>query len=92
MLVVFLCACGLSFAQEAAPAPSSVDADITVTGRDDSVIPVPPPWRQAAITLPEIVPEEVPPLRLPPVPPPPVDWSAGLPAALPQDETRPART
>jgi hypothetical protein len=83
MFLFILCAGGLSFAQDIAPASPGVDADITVTGRDDAVLPVPAPWQEASITVPPLEPQEVPPLLIPPVRPPLVDWSGALPGALP---------
>jgi hypothetical protein len=66
--------------QASPPAQSSVDTDVTITGNDDSVIPVPAPAQpDDPLVLPPldtslppsyIVPPVVPPVVAPVVPPP----------------------
>jgi hypothetical protein len=47
VLLLALGSSGLLLAQQAAaPAPGSVDTDLTVLGRDDSILPVPEPGEQ----------------------------------------------
>jgi hypothetical protein len=62
---------GVLTAQQAAPsAAGSVDTDVTVTGSDDSVIPIPPPAPpDDAIVLPTLDPSPPPSFIVPPVTP-----------------------
>jgi hypothetical protein len=88
LLLILFSACGASFAQGVSGAPGSVDAEITIVGRDDAVIAVPPPWVPEDTAVPDVVAQVPESLFLPPIPPPTVDWAAGLPAPLPADEKR----
>ena len=40
-LLILSAAAGLHAQQSTAPSPGSVDTDVTVTGRDDAIIPIP---------------------------------------------------
>jgi hypothetical protein len=48
----------------------TLDSDVTIVGRDETAIPVPPPWHQQEVAVPE--PDMTPPdpMTLPPIPPP----------------------
>ena len=48
----------------------SVDAVITVIGRDQTVLPLPPLWRQKTVLIPDILLWQPPAIYLPPVEPP----------------------
>jgi hypothetical protein len=87
-LLILFCAGGASFAQGVSGSPGSVDMEITIVGRDDAVITIPPPWKPGCTDVPDVVAQDPLPLFLPPIPPPAVDWPAGLPAPLPNDEKR----
>ena len=69
MLILFLGCCA-SFAQGVSTGMGSVDAEITIIGRDDAVIAVPPPMREGDAEVPEIDEQDPAPLFLPPIPPP----------------------
>ena len=53
----------------------SVDTAITVTGRDETVMPLPLPWRQQAVAVPDFSPWQPPSLAVPAIKPPSDDWS-----------------
>lgn len=75
MIVLLLAAaCHAARAQDAGSGGESLDRDITVVGRDETVVAVPQPWKEDVITLPDMDPV---PLRSPLVPailPPAGDW------------------
>jgi hypothetical protein len=88
-LLILLAAAGASAQQAAAPAEGSVDTDVTVMGRDDSIIPLPEPEGGGdELALPPVdsiqpdttlVPAVLPPLNDPSAPPQ-ADVAGGGPA------------
>ena len=70
-----LCLAGFLQAQQApSPSEASVDTDLTFTGRDDSIIPVPgPEGGSDELVLPLIDPGEPDAVYVPPVLPPVID-------------------
>ncbi len=61
----------------------ALDSDVTILGKDETVIPVPPPRSDRDLVIPEPDMTLPDPLSLPPIPPPPaalsIPWD-GLPA------------
>jgi hypothetical protein len=58
-LLFLVSTCGAVFAQEnAGDLRASLDRDITVVGRDESALPVPPPGTPAEIAIPDVEPEQ----------------------------------
>jgi hypothetical protein len=81
MGAVLLFACGVALAQDAAPGTTgsaSISGDTTVLGRDDSVIPVPPPEQPPAAALPAMDTGPLPSLSIRPEIP-----AAGIPVTVP---------
>jgi hypothetical protein len=88
-LLILLAAAGISAQQAAAPAEGSVDTDVTVIGRDDSIISLPEPEGGGdELVLPPLdsdqpdailVPAMLPPLNDPSAPPQ-ADAAGGGPA------------
>jgi len=86
VFLLILTAAGIPAQQAAAPAEGSVDTDVTVMGRDDSIIPIPEPEDGADVLLlpsidsdqpfPPPVPAVLPPLD-DPSPPPKAEAAAG---------------
>jgi hypothetical protein len=75
ILAILLSVCGTAFAQEDAGTTSdSLDREITVVGRDETALPIPAPWTQEDIALPELDPERPTQPTLPAIPPPSGDW------------------
>ncbi len=73
-LALFFAACPHAPAQEAAPPArdlGSVDTDVTIVGRDDTVIPLPPPPPLPEPALPDLDLTPLPPFALPAITPPP---------------------
>ena len=71
MIALLLIEWGVVSGQSADPAGGgTLDSDVTIVGRDDTAIPVPSPWHQEEIAVPE--PDMTPPdpMTLPPIPPP----------------------
>ncbi len=69
-------------AQQQPPAPSggSVDTEVTITGRDDAVIPIPEPGGiDDQPALPPLDPAPAAPVMVPPVVPPPGDVTVDAP-------------
>jgi hypothetical protein len=87
-MLLFILPPRVSCAQSRSESPGSVDAVTTVVGRDDSVIAVPPPWKQGEMTVPDVVAQDLAPIFLPPISPPQFAWPQELPAPLPADENR----
>jgi hypothetical protein len=72
-LLIFFAAGCLSAQQSAAP-EGSVDADLTITGRDDAVIPIPEPESiDGQLVLPPLESAQPDPFLVPPILPPVVD-------------------
>jgi hypothetical protein len=92
-LLFLVSMCGAGFAQEKADEPSaSIDRDITVIGRDETALPIPAPWTQAEIDIPELDPAQPSSPTLPPILPPPGDWpspAADQRAIAPSGELNP---
>lgn len=71
MIVLLLLEWGVLSAQSADSAGGgTLDSDVTIVGKDETTIPVPAPWHQGEIAVPE--PDMTPPdsMTLPPIPPP----------------------
>ena len=81
VLLLILSAAGCLHAQEsAAPSESSVDADVTILGRDDAIIPIPEPENiDDEPVLPSLDPDQADSFLVPPVLPPVVDVTAQPP-------------
>jgi hypothetical protein len=74
VLSLLVSACLLGSGQDVpARALSAPDAVVTVTGRDQSVLPLPLPWRQKGVSVPAMVPWQPPALRVPSILPTPGD-------------------
>ncbi len=69
LLLVSLC--GAVFAQEKVDSAGPLDRDVTVVGRDDTALPVPPPGTPQEIEIPPMDPEQPSTPVLPPIQPPP---------------------
>jgi hypothetical protein len=74
--------CGAVFAQEKADSASPLDRDVTVVGRDDTALPVPPPGTPQEIEIPSMDPEQPSTPIVPPIQPAP---GGGPPSATDQD-------
>ena len=80
-LLVVSASAGISAQQAAPPAESSVDTNVTVMGRDDSIIPIPEPETGGdELVLPAIDSDQAAAPEVPPVLPPLNDPSLPLPA------------
>jgi hypothetical protein len=76
-LFFVLSMCGAGFAQENADTTGgSLDRDVTVVGRDETALPVPPPGAPQEIVLPDVEPEQPTTPIVPPIQPPP-DGTSG---------------
>jgi hypothetical protein len=63
--------CGAAFAQENTDTTGgSLDRDVTVVGRDETALPVPPPIAPPEIALPDVEPEQPSTPVVPPIQPP----------------------
>ena len=72
MIALFLLPPGLVPAQSAQDtAGGTMDSEVTIMGKDETSIPVPPPWKPSEVVVPQ--PDMTPPdpMTLPPIPPPP---------------------
>jgi hypothetical protein len=58
---------------------ASVDTTITVVGRDESAIPLLPPWRQSGLTVPDLVIWQPPLFLVPAIAPSPLEPSPSFP-------------
>ncbi len=54
IVAILLSACIVVLAQDEGPAASAVDRDLTLVGRDETAIPVPPPDVSSTLTLPSL--------------------------------------
>jgi hypothetical protein len=78
VFLLALSAAGMLWAQQQKPAEGSVDSSVTITGRDDSVIPIPEPGDlEQQVVMPNVddlldaaLGEAVPSPLVPPVSPP----------------------
>ncbi|MGD0724838.1 MAG: hypothetical protein ABSB63_04675 [Spirochaetia bacterium] len=71
-LLLLVSMCGAVFAQEKADdSAGALDRDVTVVGRDDTALPVPPPGTPQDITIPDVDPEQPRTSIVPPIQPPP---------------------
>jgi hypothetical protein len=71
MIALLLLAVGRAQAQSASSAGSgAMDSDVTIVGKDETAIPVPPPRSQQEVTLPEPDMTPLDPVTLPAIPPP----------------------
>lgn len=77
-ILFFSAYCSLPAQDAIGQSPGSVDADLTVVGRDDTVIPIPLPWRELEVPIPEIDPGPVPAQVVPAIQPPPGAGSSPL--------------
>jgi hypothetical protein len=67
--------CGAVFAQEKVDdSAGPLDRDVTVVGRDDTSLPVPPPETPPEIKVPDVDPEQPSTPIVPPIQPPPGVW------------------
>jgi len=70
-LLFLVSMCGAGFAQEKADdSAGPLDRDVTVVGRDDTALPVPPPRTPTEIVIPEVDPEQPSTPIVPPIQPP----------------------
>jgi hypothetical protein len=67
IVAILLSACIVVLGQDQGPAASAVDRDLTLVGRDETAIPVPPPVAAAALALPALDTTPPPPRSVPPV-------------------------
>ena len=81
-LLFLVSMCGAGFAQEKTT-DGSLDRDVTVVGRDEAALPVPPPKALQEIVLPAVDPEQPSAPIVPPVQPPP---DPGTPGAADQGD------
>jgi hypothetical protein len=73
-LLILSAAAGLHAQQSTAPSSGSVDTDVTVTGRDDAIIPIPDPEEiDEEPSLPALDSDQPSPYLVPPVQPPIAD-------------------
>ena len=76
IVAILLSACMGVLAQDQGPAASAVDRDLTLVGRDETAIPVPPPAVSSAVALPALDTTFPPPPIVAPIVPGPVSASA----------------
>ena len=83
VLIVLFLASAAGFGQGAPTrAQDSVDTIMTIVGRDEADLPLPPPWRQQTVSVPDFSPWQPPVIYVPPVQPPVGDFN-GTGTALP---------
>ena len=71
MIALLLLPGGYLLAQSTDNAGSgALDSDVTIVGKDETAIPVPPPRRQQEVTVPEPDMKPPDPVALPAIPPP----------------------
>jgi hypothetical protein len=69
-MLFFSVYCSLPGQDVTGQGPGAVDTDLTVVGRDDAVIPIPLPWQEREIPIPEFDPGPVPAQVVPAIQPP----------------------
>ncbi len=80
-LLLFFACCAASAQEAPTTDMGSVDADITIVGRDDTVIPVPPPPALPEMPLPPLDATPLEPFLVPAITPPPGEWTPGSDAS-----------
>jgi hypothetical protein len=79
MILLLFSGCRALFAQDGGSPDGALDREITIIGRDQASIPIPPPWRQEQVSVPSHDVEPQDPYAVPAVPPPRAEWSAPQP-------------
>jgi hypothetical protein len=73
-MIVLLTAAATAASAQSTAAPSPIDQDITLVGRDEAALPLPAPWEPVPFAFPALdMQRPIAPLS-PPVPPPSGDW------------------
>jgi hypothetical protein len=79
MSILFFTACCVVCAQAGAREPDSVDADVTIVGRDETTIPIPPPPHAWPVDLPGLDTRPFAPQKVPAIQPPAGEWAVPWP-------------
>ena len=85
-LLFLVSMCGAGFAQDRST-DGSLDRDVTVVGRDEAALPVPPPAAPQEIALPDVGPEQPNTPIVLPIQPPPDPRTSGAADWDPRDQS-----
>jgi hypothetical protein len=76
MLLLLFAGCRAAFAQDSGGPDGVLDREITIVGRDQAAIPIPQPWKQEQVSVPNLDVELPDPPDVPAIQPPRGEWSA----------------